>query len=138
MKPSLHSISFALVLGQILLSTADAQTQAEMNEWAIAELKRADHEMTVIYQGIIRRYSKEPDVNPTLVENLRKAQRAWIAFRDAHIQTIYPDGNRFSARPMCAAMIRTELTKARILQLRDWLDGVAEGDVCAGTRPAKQ
>ena len=58
---------------------------------AIAELKRADHEMTVIYQGIIRRYSKEPDANPTLVENLRTAQRAWIAFRDAHIQTIYPD-----------------------------------------------
>ena len=139
MKPSLHSISFALalVLGQVLLATANAQTQAEMNKGAIAEMEHADHIMTVIYQEIIQRYSKEPYVNQTLVENLRKAQRAWIAFRDAHIKAIYPDEKRFSARPMCAAIVRTELTKARTVQLREWLDESEEGDVCAGTRPRK-
>ena len=118
-------------------SVGHSQTQSEMNQAAILDLKSTEDELTKVYQQVIQRYSKGSDADLALVDKLRKAQRAWIKFRDAHIEAIFPseDSRHFSARPMCAAILQAELTDARIKQLREWLDGLEEGDVCAGTRP---
>ena len=118
-------------------SVGHGQTQSEMNQAAILDLKSTEDELTRVYQKVIQRYAKGSEADLALVDKLRKAQRAWIKFRDAHIEAIFPsEGSRhFSARPMCAAMLQAGLTDARIKQLREWLDGLEEGDVCAGTRP---
>jgi hypothetical protein len=38
---------------------------------------------------------------------------------------------------MWASLYKTGLTRARIEELRPWLDGVEDGDVCAGSIPWK-
>jgi uncharacterized protein YecT (DUF1311 family) len=115
------------------------ETQAEMNEDAFTTFKKTEEEMTALYQNIMQRYSGGKGANPALVERLRAAQRAWITFRDAQLEAILPsDGGHFSAGPMCAALLRTELTRHRIEQLNEWWDGITEGDVCCGTRAIRQ
>jgi uncharacterized protein YecT (DUF1311 family) len=131
-------IAVALLSGSFVgVSVGYGQTQSEMNRAAIVDLKSAKDELTRVYQKVIQRYSKGSEADPVLVERLRKAQGAWIKFRDAHIEAIFPseDGRHFSARPMCAAILQAGLTDARIKQLKECLEGVEEGDVCAGTRP---
>lgn len=64
---------------------------------------------------------------------LQVAQRAWLAFRDAHLAAMYPPEDRKlhgSARPMCTPLLLTELTVARTKQLEAYLERV-EGDVCS-------
>ena len=38
-----------------------------------------------------------------------------------------------SVYPVCAEEILADLTEARTAQLRFWLEGVEEGDACAGS-----
>ena len=38
-----------------------------------------------------------------------------------------------SVYPMCASNLKTSLTLLRIIYLKQWLEGVAEGNVCAGS-----
>ena len=72
--------------------------------------------------------------------SLKEAQRCWIAFRDAQLKMKYPgreQGYYGSVLPMCEMMYLTELTQDRIKALQVWIDGVEEGDVCAGTVKVK-
>lgn len=117
------------------------QSQTKMNQDAAAELKKADTEMLSLYQKIVAKYSNGPETNPAFVQKFEKAQLAWIAYRDAHLDAVFPSAtpNEYgSVQPMCAAAIKTELTKSRITQLRQWSDGIEEGDICLGSRPIKK
>ena len=40
----------------------------------------------------------------------------------------------YSGKRMWLAPSNANLTAPRIAQLRDWVDGIEEGDVCAGSR----
>jgi uncharacterized protein YecT (DUF1311 family) len=111
-----------------------AQTQAQMTEQVCGEFKKADAELNRVYQQILA--AKAGD--PAFVKAFREAQRAWIAFRDAHLKSIYPDPfpreAYGSANPMCQCGDLQELTAQRSKQLRKlWLEGGVEGDVCAGS-----
>jgi uncharacterized protein YecT (DUF1311 family) len=72
------------------------------------------------------------------VAGFRGAQRAWIAFRDAHMKAIFPDPNPRlaygSAISMCDCGELEQMTAERTKQLRQlWIEGGVEGDVCAGS-----
>ena len=69
-----------------------------MNQAALLDLKKTENELTEVYQKVIQRYSKGSEADLVLVDRLRKAQRAWIKFRDAHIEAIFPSeaDRRFS------------------------------------------
>jgi uncharacterized protein YecT (DUF1311 family) len=111
---------------------ARAQTQGEMNTQTAGEFEAADRQLNSIYQKILAEYA---DDEPFLA-SLKEAQRCWIAFRDAQLKMKYPDrepGHYGSIQPVCEAMYLTELTNDRIKALRAWIDGVEEGNVCAGT-----
>lgn len=127
-------LSVLLVIAPRIVS---AQTQAEMNQQSRGDFKAADAQMGEIYEKIIQKFSTGPEANPVFVEKLCQAQRAWLAFRDAHVASIYPDAGSFTAGPMCVDLVRAQLTRSRIVQLRPWLDGIGPGDVCAGTRPSQ-
>ena len=145
MKNLFTTTAAALLLVSAFAGTARSQTQREMNEDAFAELQRTEAELTNVYHKALRYAENDPTLkfeglNQTVVKNLRQAQRAWIVFRDAHLEAIFPAEKRYSARPMAAAIVQTELTKARIEQLKGWAEGMEEGDITAGTRqtyPAK-
>jgi uncharacterized protein YecT (DUF1311 family) len=112
---------------------APAQTQTQMNQDACAVFERADTELNAVYRHILAAYEQAPQ----FTEKLTKAQRAWVAFRDAHLEAVYPDPDKQaaygSAYAMCRCFVLAELTKRRVDELKQWLNGVPEGEVCGGS-----
>ncbi|MFM7375811.1 MAG: lysozyme inhibitor LprI family protein [Chthoniobacterales bacterium] len=136
MTKSLLSI-IALILLGTPWTEASAQTQGEMNQDAASEFKAADKELNSIYQRLLEDYADDE----AFIANLKEAQRCWIAFRDAQMKMKYPDrepGYYGSIQPMCEAMYLAELTQDRVKALRVWVEGVEEGDMCAGTVKVKE
>ena len=110
----------------------EAQTQGDLNEQTAAEFHAADKELNSIYQKILEEYVDDE----AFIANLKEAQRCWIAFRDAQLKMKYPErepGYYGSILPSCEAIYLAELTQERIKALQVWIEGVQEGDVCAGT-----
>lgn len=134
-KTILSAIALILLVAQ--WTEASAQTQGEMNQDAASEFKAADRELNAIYQQILEDYADDE----VFVANLKEAQRCWVVFRDAQLKMKFPDrepGYYGSVLPMCEAMYLTELTQDRIKALKVWIDGVEEGNVCAGTVKMKE
>ena len=75
------------------------------------------------------------------IEKFKLAETAWENFRDAHINSIFPAEdkqlNYGTVFPLCYYIELVKLTKERIKQLSPWINGIAEGDVCAGSRKIK-
>lgn len=130
-------IARAAAVVLLLAGVVLAQTQGDLDADATADLTKADAELNQVYQQVLKEYADDPLV----VTKLRAAQRAWIALRDAEIDATYPHaqepGYYGSVFPMCLATRKAELTRDRTRQLRRWLTGVQEGDVCAGAVKAK-
>lgn len=122
-----------LFAGVLLCVTANAQTQADLNDDACATYQAADKKLNAVYQQVLKQH--QDDVNFTA--KLRKAQRAWLAFRDTELEAIYPAANKQveygSVYSMCNCLEQTALINQRIEQLSGWLDA-EEGDVCRGSR----
>jgi uncharacterized protein YecT (DUF1311 family) len=115
---------------------AAGQSQSEMNQEACGKYKKADVELNRIYQQILRDYAADKN----FIQKARLAQRAWVAFRDAHVNSIYPDRSPQaygSVNPMCRCAILERLTNDRIEMLSEWTDRAPEGDVCVGSRKVK-
>lgn len=111
-----------------------AQTQSQMTEQACGDFMKADAELNRVYQQMLA--AKAGDA--AFLRAFREAQRAWIAFRDAHLKSIYPEPSPReaygSAVSMCQCGDLQELTAQRTKQLRKlWIEGGIEGDVCAGS-----
>jgi uncharacterized protein YecT (DUF1311 family) len=117
---------------------ASNQTQSEMNAEACGKYKKADAELNRVYQKIMRDYAGDKN----FIQKMKIAQRAWIAFRDAHLDSLYPESDSQyhygSVNPMCRCMELESLTQYRINLLREWADGVQEGDVCSGSKKIRQ
>ena len=113
-----------------------AGSQAGINACAGAEFGAADAELNRTWKEIQARYADQP----LFLERLVTAQRAWLAFRDAELQAMYPlaPGERAnivygSSFGMCESGFKAELTRQRTAQLKRWLDGAEEGDICSGS-----
>jgi uncharacterized protein YecT (DUF1311 family) len=114
-----------------------ATTQLDLNQCASSHLKAADDELNRVYQTILSKYQDDRE----FLEKLDNAQRAWLTFRDAELEAKFPLGDKQyhygSVYPMCANLFLAQWTRERVKQLREWLDGIEEGDVCAGSVPDK-
>ena len=123
-------LTFLLILG--LSSITFAQTQAELNEKARKDFLKADKELNIVYNKILKEYKTDT----IFIKNLKIAQKLWLKLRDAELQAKYPDVQHRmygSVLPMCGSMYLQELTEERIKRLKIWLDGIEEGDVCSGS-----
>jgi len=131
----LNVIVVALLL-PILSAVVLAQTQAGMNKAACDEYTKTDAELNTIYRQVLR----ERQADAGFTRKMRAAQRAWIAFRDAHLAALYPaaDTRREygSVYPTCRCAALAETTRKRTEELRRWTKAAAEGDVCAGSTRA--
>lgn len=122
--------------------TCDPQgSQTEINACAGSEFGRADAELNRVWQAIQAKYADQPQ----FLAKLKVAQRAWLGFRDAEMAARFPlaSGEQASVRygsvlPMCESQFKAELTRQRTAQLKAWLDGVEEGDVCSGSVKRKE
>ena len=113
-----------------------AKTQSDLNECGGVDAAAADRELNRVYQRILKKYADQP----VFIQSLREAQRIWLKYRDAQIKMKYTaakDENESaiygSVYPMCHASYKAELTARRSKELRQWLTGIKEGDVCAGS-----
>ena len=139
----LFALSVALVMCGSLVMLASAQrrrqkadcyetamTQQAMNLCASREFEQADAELNGVYKQLLAA-NKEDRL---FVEKLTQAERAWLAYRDAHLASLYPPVENPQAAygsvyPMCHARAKAELTRERTKQLRAMLYP-QEGDVC--------
>lgn len=120
------SLLIALMIGQASALACDApQTQMEMNACTEQEFQAADAELNAqwtIARAAMRQndteFSSSWDRRPGYFDQLLAAQRAWIAFRDAHCASEGYRARGGSLEPMLVAGCKTDLTKARTTQLR--------------------
>jgi uncharacterized protein YecT (DUF1311 family) len=112
----------------MMLAAASAQdcrnavTQSDMTRCAIRDFEAADAALNTQWKATLAAERNadarvEKDGRPSYGDQLLKAQRAWIAYRDEHCRS---DGYRMrggSAEPMLIAGCRAELTRARTKQL---------------------
>ena len=114
-------------------SVVRAQTQGEMDDQACKDFSAADKRLNAAYQKVLAAHPKDA----LFSAKFRAAQRAWVAFRDAEIDALFPAKDKpleyGSVYPMCDCQERTAITLRRIEELDDWLT-VQEGDVCTGSR----
>lgn len=112
------------------------QTQAEINGEAKNKYLKADKELNIAYQRILKEYQSDLP----FIKNFKRAQRLWIEFRDAEMKVKYPDreaGYYGSVQPLCWYNYLTELTEERTKKIQIWLTGIEEGDVCSGSVKTK-
>lgn len=108
------------------------QGQAGINLKACEQAKKADKELSAIYGAIIKKY----DFDKMFLRYMEESQKAWLAYREAHLKAIYPSeylAAYGSAISDCVCAQRTRLTKERIKELNQWVEGTYEGNICAGT-----
>jgi uncharacterized protein YecT (DUF1311 family) len=126
-------IILLLLVGSLLSLNSFGQSQAAMNQEADVAYRKADQELNRVYQQILKEYRTKT----VFLQSLKAAQQRWIQFRDAEMKARYPAANaQFeygSFFPVCYSNGLEELTKARTKQLRLWLTGIPEGDMCNGS-----
>ena len=114
------------------------QTQSEMNQEAAKNFKKADKELNSVYNQILKEYQADTK----FITNLKVAQRAWIKFRDAEMNALFPEEDTQvqygSVFPMCWSTAITDLTNERVKKLKVWLNGIEEGDMCSGSIKIKE
>lgn len=100
-----------------------AMTTASMADCADAERKDSEKDLNAVYKQVMKRYAEDS----AFKSKLKKAQRAWLAFRDLELQLVSTDG---SISSMCGKIRLEQLNKERTEYLRS-LVRKEEGDVCA-------
>jgi uncharacterized protein YecT (DUF1311 family) len=92
-----------------------------MNSDAKGSYKKVDDELGVVYQQILKKYSK----NAKFIDALRASERLWIQFRDAEVKKMFPaEDTRMAYGSMYSLLYYSyleELTKTRTKDLRRWL-----------------
>lgn len=128
---------FCFVLLIALCTPSIAQTQADLQDEACSKYKKADAELNKTYKKIISEYKEDK----VFIEKLKKAQKAWLTYRDAHSESVYPEEDKSyygSVYGMCNCGVKQELTEQRTKILKQWVQGVKEGDVCSGSIKLKE
>jgi len=122
-----------LLVGSLLSFSSFGQSQAALNQQADTAYRKADQELNRVYQQIFKEYRTQP----AFLQSLKTAQQRWLQFRDAEMKARYPAANTQveygSIFPVCYSSGLEELTKARTKQLRLWLTGLPEGEMCGGS-----
>lgn len=108
-------------------STAEEQYCSEQS------LAKADEELNAVYKQALKKQAEldrelaETDQNSVgAVESLKKAQRIWIQFRDAHCDNV---GYEARGGTMLGSLLmdcKTEMTDGRIKQLKALIKGLEQ------------
>jgi len=110
-----------------------ATAQSELNRCAALDARDADADLNRTYQELLSKLKNDDRAT----KKVRAAQRAWLAFRDSHMEELYPADNKQSEYgsiyPMCYARVVTAMTKQRIADLRKMLDDKDPCDTSAST-----
>ena len=102
---------------------AKAVAQSELNACAADEAKRVDGELNRVYRELL---SKNSD-DPAAAEKIKKAQRAWVAYRDTYVEAMFPAEDKQaeygSMYTMEVDQLIAKLTRQQIDALKDLIQG---------------
>ena len=135
-KIILLTLTAAVLIGTagIAARPRPPQSQPEMNADAARELRSAESQM----QELLSTLTAKAKGHPEALAKLNRAQAAWVTYRDAHLDSLWPSADTLrsygSVHPMCVLMERKKLTMQRIAELRLMLKA-EEGEVCFGAWP---
>lgn len=105
-----------------ILCWETAMAQSDMNRCADLDAREADADLNHVYQALLSKLKS----NDNATKKLRVAQRAWVAFRGAHLQELFPAEDKQreygTIYPMCYAQVARAMTIQRTAQLRAILD----------------
>lgn len=123
----------ALSLPAAASDCADAKTQQQLNQCQQQAYAQADARLNALYEQMIARLQEDP----AATRDLRRAQRAWLAFRDAECRFASPVQG--SAASMVLTQCLTRLTRQRTEDFQRYLT-CREGDLSCRVprRPAGQ
>lgn len=111
-----------------------ALTAAPLQKESCAEFQASDKKMNDVYKKIVEKKKSDK----AFIDKLKKSQRAWLAFRDAELEALYPAQDKSaeygSAYTSCRCLDEKRLVDQRIAQLEMWINVPAEGEVCRGSR----
>ncbi len=119
------SFGFGFVVGALLAPVIKKRGIRDGTDEPAGEvmvgLQAAEAEMEAVFQNILVRCLGDPNEHPEQATKLTEAQKAWVAFREAHIAAIYPEGDELGAvASLRRADIQAALTRERTRQLREW------------------
>ncbi len=84
-----------------------------MNQDACARYKNADRTLNATYSKVLNDHVEDPQ----FLAKLRRAQRTWLAFRDAHLEARFPKSDKQvecgSVYLTCRWAVLTQLTEQR-------------------------
>jgi uncharacterized protein YecT (DUF1311 family) len=102
--------TFFAVAGTAAAQCDDKQTTLDISQCLNAELKKADTELNRSHLQALKKL-KTADA-----ERLRKAQRAWVAYRDAHCNAEF---ELWDAGHVALPQCKLTLTKARTAEIEE-------------------
>jgi len=118
-----------------------AKTQAEINACASGEAARVDAELNDVYRKLLSKAESEPEA----VAKIKAAERAWIAYRDAYIDAMYPAKDKQaeygSSYPTEINLLRAKLTQQQVAALRELLrqyKGAEQSGATVESKPKEQ
>ena len=107
---------------QYLACNEKAKTQFDMNACASSEAARVDAKLNNVYRELLSKVADEPEA----VAKIKGAEKAWIAYRDAYMDAMYPAKDKAaeygSIYPMEAELLRAKLTQRQVTALQELLE----------------
>jgi uncharacterized protein YecT (DUF1311 family) len=114
-------LSFSQDSEQYRACNKTAKAQPEMNECANQEAARVDAKLNKVYGQLLSKAANDPND----VAKIKAAERAWIAYRDAYIEAMYPAADKQaeygSIYPMDVALLTVKLTQQHIADVQELL-----------------
>ena len=112
------------------IDCANAMAQQEMNYCAAKEFEAADAELNAFWKDA-RAKTRQLDAEQSddlkgADKALVAAQRGWIAYRDGHCALYGFEARGGSMEPMLVSGCMAELTRARMKELREFIEGPAQ------------
>lgn len=103
--------------------TEKAKAQMQLNQCAGDEAARVDGELNEVYRKVLAASADDADATA----KIKAMQRAWVTYRDAYLEAMYPANNKRaeygSIYPMDAALLTAKLTRQQVNALKDLLQG---------------
>jgi uncharacterized protein YecT (DUF1311 family) len=108
-----------------------AQNQADMNYCAAMDFEKADDQLNVVYKQALKNQADLDEQNAEFypdqagaVKALKKAQRAWIDYRDGQCEGESYQAAGGTMQPMLEASCDADLTRKRVKELQDLIKGL--------------
>jgi len=98
-----------------------------MNACANEEAVRVDADLNDVYRKLLSKAASRPEA----LAKIKAAERAWVAYRDAYIDAMYPANDKQaeygSVYPMEVDLLRAKLTGQQVAALRALLEQYSGG-----------